>query len=378
MTILREPRVFWSVGRIDTSAGTGRQPANALPLPRRDFFNGSRWPITLRQLIVAPIGYQFARFDSGAAATGPMDFANSAEGALNSAAVKISVPQGPQLIKEAFDTQLFAPEPRWEPARSLDVGLLAPPYDSNLWGAYRWRFDAPMVMPARGAVEFGLGGVRALFGAGTPVAYGQVALEEPGGLLPGNQRLSVRNPLAAVDPTATYPWGTDGFAVNGVSFQTWNPATTMTPRLWKTQAVTAAGDAPVTGFAVHIDQLDWDQATIDDMVAIFAGGSGVVAPLGLSTPTRARTVDGGSHAWWWREGAPLALVTPTMTPGHVYTLPQPITLAPGDKLDVELIAHIAPNPPGPGVLNDNPNATPPNTQIIQIGVSLCGEACIEQ
>jgi len=338
---------------------------NALPLPRRDFFNGSRWPITLRQLIVAPIGYQFARFDSGAAATGPMDFANSAEGALNSAAVKISVPQGPQLIKEAFDTQLFAPEPRWEPARSLDVGLLAPPYDSNLWGAYRWRFDAPMVMPARGAVEFGLGGVRTLNGVNTPFAYGQVALEEPGGLLPGNQRLSVRNPLTWVHSAATYPWGADGFPLgNGVSFQTWNPATTLTPRLWKTQAVTAAGDAPVTGFAVHIDQLDWDQATINNMVAIFAGGSGVVAPLGLSTPTRARTVDGGSHALWWREGAPLALVTPTMTPGHVYTLPQPITLAPGDKLDVELIA---------------PNLqSPPNTQIIQIGVSLCGEACIEQ
>ena len=64
----------------------------------------------------------------------------------------------------------------------------------------------------------------------------------------------------------------------------------------------------------------------------------------LELGTRIRTTNGGSKEWWWREGAPLCLVFDTVTPATVYKMPYPITLGPGDTLDVELV--VPPLPAG--------------------------------
>jgi hypothetical protein len=76
--------------------------------------------------------------------------------------------------------------------------------------------------------------------------------------------------------------------------------------------------------------------------------------------------NGGTGAYWWREGAPLALVCPTITPAQVYDLPEPITLGPGERLDVEVSS------PGP-----TPMGEESIDSIYQIGVGLCGYASIE-
>jgi hypothetical protein len=89
----------------------------------------------------------------------------------------------------------------------------------------------------------------------------------------------------------------------------------------------------------------------------------------LKTGVRARTTNGGSNAWWWRndhEGwAPVALVTPDITPANVYRLPKPITLEQGDGFELELEV------PGPIVIEDTliePTYT--------VGVSFTGYATI--
>ncbi len=91
-----------------------------------------------------------------------------------------------------------------------------------------------------------------------------------------------------------------------------------------------------------------------------------ISPLALKTPVRARMHNGGTGNWWWRPWAPLALVCPTITPAQVYDLPEPITLRPGDDLEIELQT---PAPITIGLANVRPQYT--------VGVSLCGYAAIE-
>jgi hypothetical protein len=124
----------------------------------------------------------------------------------------------------------------------------------------------------------------------------------------------------------------------------------------------------VHGFAVQIDQIDYDDVVIDtNLIAALGAPAGQpVAPLSLRTAIRARMKNGGTGNYWWRPGAPLALVCPSITPAQVYKLPVPITLVPGDNLEIEL------ETPGPITIGEteiNP--------LYQVGVALCGFAAIE-
>jgi hypothetical protein len=82
--------------------------------------------------------------------------------------------------------------------------------------------------------------------------------------------------------------------------------------------------------------------------------------------TRARTRNAGTQEWWWREGAPLVLVCPSMTPGLVKRLEDPIWLGPGEQLMVEMEA------PDPIVVGEETLAPTYN-----VGLSLCGYAVVE-
>jgi hypothetical protein len=87
---------------------------------------------------------------------------------------------------------------------------------------------------------------------------------------------------------------------------------------------------------------------------------------------RARTTNGGTNQWWWRPGAPLALVCPTITPAQVYEFEQPIVLGPGEQLEVELWAPLAPSLVllgSGGAQTVQPNYT--------IGLSMTGYTTIE-
>jgi hypothetical protein len=123
---------------------------------------------------------------------------------------------------------------------------------------------------------------------------------------------------------------------------------------FKAQQPNRSGSARFTGMRVMLDQLYWDGGFADP-----------VAPLATRVGTRVRNIS-GSGEWWWRPGAPIALVMDTITPALVYKLPSAITLGPGDTLDVEMRF--------PAVLLEQMEG---DDISFQIGISFNGYAAIE-
>ena len=76
-----------------------------------------------------------------------------------------------------------------------------------------------------------------------------------------------------------------------------------------------------------------DQIAFDEELAP-AFPASVIAPVSTRIGSRVRLVGGPVNDYWWRPGAPMALTFDTTTPAAVYWLDEPITLMPGDALDV--------------------------------------------
>jgi hypothetical protein len=372
--LLYEPRAFWSVGSVDTNGAPAG--AQSLILPRNDFLNGEKYPITVTKLTLMPVNYWVQ------ALTTPI--ANSyhvvGDANMNEPQVLISAPQRQQLGRAPMRLTGPCAQPTWEPEIKTSLGGAggADPliYASSIWNTVRWDFDKPMILPQDGAMTIEFGGVSAPDAPGDPpdmtinvgVYEGpQPGTDQPGSLLlPGNVR-SVQNAPLEVLPIAAIPYAQPEVIAGAVPakaagftaqiFKEWQPQSRLSSAQYKRQkASSGAGSNPVSGFAVHIDQIDYDDGY----------ATNPITPMSMRLPSRARMTDGGTGAWWWRPGAPLALVCPTITPALVYDLPEPITLGPGDDLEVEI------QTPGPVTVGGTPE-----TPVYQVGVGLCGYAAIE-
>jgi hypothetical protein len=393
--ILYEPRAFWSIARIDTAVGSGERalgvPANVLRFPERDFFNGEKYPITLRKVLMSPVGYWLDRLDLTLnPATAALRQNNAAQ--QEHCRLQIAAPQRQYYSRFPISAANYAPVPSWHPAAAGQNGM--PAHSSGYINTSRWDFDHDMIIPQKGYLEMGFGSINlpGWDGAGNaPRPDVRIGVYEKGGLLNGNARVSPQiapggvtneDPIT-VDylggfpgPPANAPWGPNnfGFAATIIgNFGRWPPRTaggrltTFRTRDYDAQNVSSAGSTPVSGFGVAIDQQGWDDAQIVQAAGLPGFNSAVMAPFAVNLPVRARMRNGGTGQWWWRPGAPLALVCPSMTPAYVYELPEPITLAPGDQLNVELEI--------PNRFVDS-QGNPIDT-VYQLGVSLCGEAAIE-
>jgi hypothetical protein len=148
-------------------------------------------------------------------------------------------------------------------------------------------------------------------------------------------------------------WGLSRTVANG------NINAVINGRSFKEQAPNRSGAAKLTGMRIMYNQI-----TYDNSVTIGTYGTDPPEVLSNRIGTRARNIS-GTNEWFWRPGAPLSLVLDTITPALVYSLPRPITLGPGDTLDVEMNF--------PGVLSAQYEEDVP----FQIGVSLNGFAAIE-
>jgi len=369
--ILYEPRAFWSVTQVNLEDN----PTGRVVLSREDFRNGEKWPVTLTHLLVAPINYALRSFASGSP-TDPGNYHLGAASVLNFARLLVSAPQRQGYARRVIPATAFTPRPRWEPRTNN-------PQAAALWNAVRWDFDHPMVMPRQGTLELQLSSVGYPAGlqSNVPEIDFSVIVNEgppagsnaPGtaGVWPGNARIHPRSPVFLgspnrgwpgvfpADPVGNDPQPASPFATSIV----WPPQMQLSAREYDSQNVTNAGSVPTTGFAVAIDQLGLDDVfDANTPVGGFVSGT----PLSMRMAARARTRNGGTGHWWWRPGAPLALVTPTITPAQVYRLPTPITLAPGDTLEVELQAQ-RPVPFGEQTLDT----------LTTFGVSFTGSAAIE-
>ncbi len=374
--LIYEPRAFWSVQQVDTADN----PSGLVTLPREDFFNGEPFPVNITHLTFAPINYIFREFEDGA----PIDartYHNCGAAALRSE-IFISAPQRQAYSRRTLQIPAWTPRPRWEP----QVSGTTQPWASGLWGMSRWDFEHPMIIPEQGSLEIQLAGITTVLTAGglndlEEIDFSVAVYEgpppgkhAPGALLmPGNARVHERSVLRYLDATFVdpFPFEPDGFGAAGygvpsafTTSQFWPPDQQLSAREYDAQNASQGGSTPVTGFGVHIDQIDYDDTTINTNLP--AANNQPITPLSLRTAVRARMHNGGSGHWWWRPWAPLALVTPSWTPALVYKLPRMITLTPGDNLEVEI------QTPGPITIN-----AVDIDPLYQVGIGLCGYAAIE-
>lgn len=373
--VIYEPRALWDVTQVDPAEDTNGR----MVLPRENFRNGEKWPVTLTHMIAAPINYGFRLVES--LLPGPTTYHLGAAPVLNFTRVLVSAPQRQGYSRKVIAANAFTPRPRWEP-RTNDV------QQSAIWNVCRWDFDKPMLMPRQGTLEIQLSSVAVSnISPASPLVVGTSAFsvivnegpppgtDAPGtvGVWPGNARIHQQSILRYGNPAQNWPelFPADGFGnaagaklpPAGATSNAWPPDSQLSAREYDSQNTTNAGSVPTTGFAVAIDQIDLDDTYIADTPP---GVTLDLSPLAFRTACRARTRNGGTGHWWWRPGAPLALVTPTITPAQVYRLPTPITLSPGDVLEVELQAQRS----VPfGELTANP--------LTNFGVSFTGYAAIE-
>jgi hypothetical protein len=378
--LLYEPRAFWSVHQVNTADN----PGGRIVLPREHFLNGEPYPINLTHLTFAPINYTFREFENGA----PVDAAtyhNCMAGGLRSD-ILIGAPQRQSYARQVLRIPSWTARPRWEP----QISGTATPWASSLWNTTRWDFDHSMIIPEQGSMEFQLSCITPPTGVfDPPVANPEFSVgiyegpppgkAAPGALLmPGNMRIGQQKTMRyAGTVVRPPPFEGDGFGIApivatpgkpGVATQLWPTDQQLSAREYDAQNATQAGSTPVTGFGVHIDQIDYDDTVINTNLigALGAPAGQPITPLSLRTGVRARMHNGGTGNWWWRPWAPLALVSPSMTPAQVYKFPVAITLGPGDNLEIELQT--------PGPVNIEGNDIDP---LYQVGIGMCGYAAIE-
>lgn len=372
-----EPRGFWGYGRFDTE--TQNPSAMTVLLDRNHFYNGEKYPITLTHAITSPVNYTFDSFD-GADPTDPALFKNNGGAAIIDSRMVLSVRQRQQYMRIPGLMQTMVPAPSWESepleAEGLDGVIRSPGINY-----YSWDFDAAMVIPRLASIQFDFTAYTTpdWFTVGGPTALVRAIpawFQVGSGQFKGNARigaslqtggLTIFSKGAVPGPV---PFTGDGFPLNANGqLQTggfWQPSAGFQPRDFQAQNQESEGSVPIVGFGVMIDQQAYDTALIAAGVPGAPPTPPRIASLGSRIGTRVRMRQGGTGAWWWREGAPLALVCPTRTTGQVHSLTKPLTLGPGDNLEVELTF------PERQVVGDETR-----NRVTQVGVSFLGYAAIE-
>lgn len=364
--ILYEPRALWTVGRIDTSVATAGPVSTRLRGGENDLLNGEKYPVTLRYLLISPISYLFDEYSNSAGLTAA-NFRNNRAACLDFSRVIVSVRQRHYTTRFPVTAAVIGNQPTWNPPNLTAVGATSL-FGPGVFNNYSWQFDKAMILGRTANCEFIISGYPwagvgyTAGNAPTDAVRARIHFSEVGGArYHGNVR-TVDVPLLS---TSRPQFGQDGFGAPAGAVETtqaYPPQSQFVPRAFSQQAVSGYGPStPVVGFGVGLQQQGYDDA-IRAAAGTPAGSTGRIASIGNSVGVVARTLpgQGGTGAYWWRRGAPLCLVCPTQTSAMVYPLPEPITLEPGDSLEVQF---------------DVPPADPTD-YISQLGVSFCGEAAI--
>ena len=351
-----EPRSLWLTKSITLSEYTVNGGKGAIfpganlrvQLPRNPFRNGSRFPFTINRFAISGVGYPLARPDAAAmqeASPGPADLNGTSW--INTLQVSIASPYRQHFTQTVNAGLGFAPRPTGQPNTSNGK--------SSLFGLSTLRFDKPLVIPKAGTIEWdisslqgmqflpeaeNLGTITTATNLPTDPVRAVLTYLERGGLLPGSARsreVSIatnQGPGSPVPNDQGYPYALPPafgpISPAGVTVPFWDPRTRFDTKTFRDQNATRAGSTDLYGMTAAVDQLDYDE----DLLTIFPGAT--VAPLSTRIGTRVRLVGGPANDWWWHPGAPMALVMDTITPASVYWLDEPITLMPGDSLDVSV------------------------------------------
>jgi hypothetical protein len=357
-----EPRSLWLVKNVnifDYLVFGNEGPAGhtvTVQLPRNPFRNGTRFPITINRMAMSGVGYPFARPDVAAmqaASPGPADLNGTTM--INTMRVTVASPYRTTFSMTPSLMTGLSPRPTDGPSLKNTVSGGFPFRGfSSLFGANGLRFDKPLILPKAGHVEWDVSSLQGL--RFVPVGGNEGTITQPtdlstadipcvlsylekGGLFAGNSRsrnMLLRQSQGGVVPTPGeqgYPYALPpGFAVppGGAALPFWDPQSRFDTQLFRAATATRAGSTEIYGMTAAIDQFNFDADTV--LSGPFPNA--VMAPVSTRLGTRVRLVGGPASDWWWAPGAPMALVMDTQTPASVYWLDEPITLMPGDALDV--------------------------------------------
>jgi hypothetical protein len=362
---LYEPRALWSVQQLRNTLAA---PSLRVEFPRVDFLNGEKYNVTLTHLLLSPIGYPFEILDP--TSQDANTFRNGRGPIFERARLSIAASGRYYLNRGYHALHVYGEEqPTGEPER-LNASS---PRSTRLFNTFRWEFDQTLMLPRAGTVEMRLGTFGMpddiVFTSGiNPEVRATLGFHESrAGFWPSASRIRDRQPVLTAEAA---PYVVPGFGNvnNGVYLWPGNnnailsPEAQLSPRGFLRQEIGGQGaPSSLRGFSVALDQITHDDASFVGTLP-----SSRIASVGERLNVRARSVQGGTQASWWRPDAPLSLVCPTMTTALVYRLFEPIMLAPGDSLDVGL---------------EVPSPTPTSEEILttdyQVGVSFCGSAAIQ-
>ena len=344
-----QPRSLWSVLFVATAL------SNYVDFPftfkRKHFRNGTRWPITLNRMSICPVNYPIAYQDNdGAGVPNPYNPISYAMSVLKGASIRVSSPYRKAYSRQEIAVGSHPALPTWQPHGATG-------YDSSLFGVSYLKFDKPMIVPRESNLMVQSGGMSAVAfrpAEGVDVQfvsspiYSTYFFNEAGGMFSGAQRYQRGvleqdfpniNPIPDLD--TGYPFGLPGHYVyipGAPGVTNWPPQAKLDPSTFDRQENSRSGSSMFYGMGIAVDQVLYD-----DAAAIFAAGEGWdttgggfrLSALSTRLGCRARMAKGVNTDWWWRPGAPMALVLDTITPALVYELPEPITLGPGESLNVE-------------------------------------------
>ncbi len=356
-----EPRVLW--GRMLRERVTNQQGVvvseTFTPFDREHFYNSQRWPIVLTHmnLLSKPL--------EGATPFGILDDFSSPEIAMPK--VRISkMGSAPFSVMDQIGAIGWEGTtnsgPRARDAHSLTLASFLDGFNT-----VRWDLELPLTIPDRGMVQFDISGIPPIFEFGpdpqdtlTVVARSTFQFFENATApqqTPGNTRsfvtdriltMSERDCKHFTSPTATQVLsdianaeaGLNPFAL-GTS-TTWDNGYGMPGRQFIARQASVNRPSSISSMTATFAKLLNVGEITDPRRLYFMPGQDGSTPraftarqnLTQSIYTRARVQQGGTNTWWWREGAPLALVMPTITPCPVYRFPKPITLGLGEGLTV--------------------------------------------
>lgn len=342
---LHEPRALWTVQSIQAPSGASSALNGRVTVDKDHFRNGSRYPITLTKLLLSTIGYTFREYAPDVEQHTLATVQNSMS-VLNLLDVFISAPYSLHLSKNDLRASSLPACGVSEPSMRY---YLSTPFASGAWGLCRWDFDRILWLPRKATLQLDLGAYALPDISFGPKEWTAAVLPRTSvcfdewhtGMMGGNNRLRQR--AALPDATETLTDNDPNIVIdafgpfagtNAASATPWPPNGLFQPKDFDEQESDRGQEmSAYRGFAAMIDQIDYD-AFIQGLGDQYAGQP--VAPLSTRVPTRARTTHGGSGEWWWRPGAPLCLVSPTIGPALVFDLPNPIVLGPGEQLELEI------------------------------------------
>lgn len=375
--VIWEPRVLWDVqNSFDQTLAVEDNPFQ-VKFSKYNLRNGGQYPIELRYMLLAPVGYSFNEYLGlhDPAESSPGDYGACAA-VIQNAKIMLSVPNrqhyalAPLPVTSFVNVATGDVPVYYGSAGDRNTGA------SGLHNVCRWDFDEDrrLILPRGAACTFQIGTILGQPSGVDDAKYASVGFYDDGVGHAGSKAFLYNSRIRAkaiqMQNTAspsTFPWQpADGLgSTAGATKGDFPGAQTVSFRDFKLQETERDGYTMVRGYAVAIEQIDYDDALIGSGMANAVTGR--AAPLALRTPVRA-ACDAMSQEWWWRDGAPLALVCPTMTPALVYRLPKPITLHKGDHIEAEMQV------PG-GVVIDATQHTA-NARF-QIGISFAGYAAIK-